>query len=64
MRLLRDQVPGVGHRYIQFAPGLLVAALEKHSPISQAGEIIEPDCLLENGTSGDALADKASDKNA
>ena len=36
MRLLRDRIPGVGHRYIRFPLEQLVKELQKHSPISQA----------------------------
>ena len=41
MRLLRDQIPGVGHRYIRFAPEQLVAALQQHSPISQTERVTD-----------------------
>jgi hypothetical protein len=40
MRLLRDRIPGVGHRYIQFAPEQLVPELEKHSPIALARKVL------------------------
>ena len=46
MRLLRDRIPGVGHRYIQFAPEQLVEELQKHSPLSQV------DKTLRGGRSG------------
>ena len=42
MRLLRDQIPGVGRRYIQFAPEQLVIELQKHSPLSQAEKTADP----------------------
>ena len=38
MRLIRDIVPGVGARYINFPMEELVAALIKYSPVSQTGE--------------------------
>ena len=38
MRLIRDIVPGVGARYINFPMEELVSALIKYSPVSQTGE--------------------------
>ena len=37
MRLLRDKIPGVGSRYINFPLEQLVMELQKHSPLTQAG---------------------------
>jgi hypothetical protein len=37
MRLIRDEIPGVGELYIQFPKEELVKALEKYSPLRQIG---------------------------
>jgi hypothetical protein len=37
MRLIRDRIPGVGERYIQFPKEELVRALEKYFPLRQIG---------------------------
>jgi integrase len=42
MRLLRDNVPGLSNRYINYPIALLVEALQKYSPLRQAGEESTP----------------------
>ena len=39
MRLMRDTVPGQSNRYIRYPLDQLVEALQKYSPLRQAGEI-------------------------
>jgi hypothetical protein len=38
MRLLRDSVSGLTNRYIRYPMELLVEAMQKYSPLIQAGE--------------------------
>ena len=38
MRLIRDRVPGLSERYIRYPMAQLVEALQKYSPVRQAGE--------------------------
>ncbi len=50
MRLLRDNVPGLSNRYIRYPMEHLVEALQKYSPLRQAGEesTLRPDEAGEN----------------
>jgi len=52
MRLLRDKIPGVGNRYIQFPPEQLVAELDKHSPLSQVARLVAADDTTGQDTQG------------
>ena len=45
MRLLRDSVPGLSNRYIRYPMEHLVEALQKYSPLRQAGEDSTPQRL-------------------
>jgi hypothetical protein len=38
MRLIRDSVPGLSERYIRYPMNQLVEAMQKCSPVRQAGE--------------------------
>ncbi|OGO32334.1 MAG: hypothetical protein A2Z29_02525 [Chloroflexi bacterium RBG_16_56_11] len=40
MRLIRDRVPGLGERYIRYPMAQLVEALQKYSPVRQAGKCL------------------------
>jgi hypothetical protein len=42
MRPLRDNVPCLSNRYIRYPIALLVEALQKYSPLRQAGEKTTP----------------------
>jgi hypothetical protein len=42
MRLIRDKVPGLSDRYVNYPLAQLVAALEKYSPQRQATKLVPP----------------------
>ncbi len=65
MRLIRDRIPGVGERYIQFPKEELVRALEKYSPLRQIGpEDGEPALTGESSIPPPAQEDSPASKRA
>ncbi len=63
MRLIRDKIPGVGERYIQFPKEELVRALEKYSPLRQIGpDSGEPALTGESSTPPPAIDDSPASK--
>jgi hypothetical protein len=60
MQLMRDRVPGLGDRYIRYPMDKLVEALEKYSPIRQAKESSQKNCIIDGDRQKDSGAVKPS----
>jgi integrase len=63
MRLIRDKVPGLSDRYVNYPLAQLVAALEKYSPQRQATKLVPPPTRGNPGPgAGDAVPAAAETK--